>query len=206
MLHNTPLHYLALFCMKDTSARFDDHIKLIESIVKCRVSKLNLLPHSTEEDVNQRKLPLFYGGEVKAHLDAVNIFGRTFFQMNRNVLTNILLNPFHSVPNLKCLAARMVHKKYFEEVAFQFTLLDSHPTEASCENFVSYINGFLPTDFIGHGGDVRSYIHNFELIDINMQNPEVSLKLMLHYSKTLKISLELVQFVEMHGRCKFAHI
>jgi len=217
--------------MMDTGARFDDHINLMDSIVKARISKLHNLPeyhsydcqklfstlplpepdenaHITSPTVDQhQKIPLFYGGEVRAHLDAVNVLGKTAFQMNRNVLTNIVLNQFQTVPALKCLAARMVHKKYFQEVAYQFTLVDmGERAQASCTNFIKYVNGLLTSDFVGHGKNVSSYMHNFEQLEVDMRSPEAALKLMLHYSDKLKLSLELIQFVEMHGPCKFAHI
>lgn len=203
-LYNTPLHYLSYngrergMSIRKLVPYFNE---LVDHIYYGKYVH-NALHHFDYADLQS------------VHLDAVNIYNQTAFHIYPNLLFCYKQPNLNLFP-LKCLAARVSHRIYlrckncknvftnlYEKIESILNRMDGYydPQEKLHEKFRNLplhpsINKSLPNT-------MEIYPHKHQ---IKPYRAKEVWKLIDKYSERLKISAKLLEFIELHGPCKFIH-
>lgn len=166
-----------------------------------------------------------YGGECAAHLDAVNIFGQTAMQSSASVLSDVIFRNSKHVFSLKCFAARVVHKSFLfcescQKKTGAFELNNSTAAaiasasggssslaeKARAVKLLRYSETMAEMTRAPRGTRMRfPHLDSYSLHGITYYDHHLVWHVMVTFAQKLNIDLDLAQFVEMHGPCKFVH-
>lgn len=161
------------------------------------------------------KCPPYYGGESSVHHDAVNIFGQTALQSSTSMFSDIIFRNSKQVASLKCLAARSVHQRFLfckscrtKTGKFELERLWSEnpvPNQRYIK-LLRYNQVLAKNCKVPKGEKIRfAYLDGYCSHNIVDYSQSHVWHMMNYFAQRLSISLELAQFVEMHGPCKFLH-
>ena len=229
---NSPLHYLAAFAIHDSEAKTEYHYDLYNLMMATKMSSVDQFTYlsprmlvsslSSLEQISSldtkpvifSKCSPYYGGEYSAHMDAVNIFGQTPMQTSTSLLSDFIFDNTKHIYPLKCFAARAVHQKYLfcdtcRNKTGKFDL-DHLRTESSCPN-PRYIKLLRYNQTLANDCKVPKAKYRFSYLEKYCSHMIVDYcqnhvwNTMNNFAEKMSISLELAQFVEMHGPCKFLH-
>lgn len=230
--YNSPLHYLSAFAIRDSEARTEHQYELYNLMVNSKMSSYDQLSgmsprtslsSSSSDQMSPldmkpaffSKCPPYYGGEYSVHMDAVNIFGQTPMQSSTSLLSDIIFGNTKQVYSLKCFAARAVHQKYLfcdtcknKTGKFELERLWSDNPSPNQR----YIKLLRYNQTLANNCKVPKAKYRFSYLDkycshnVRHYCEQHAWNVMNYFAEKLSISLELAQFVEMHGPCKFLHL
>ncbi|OTF70611.1 hypothetical protein BLA29_008695 [Euroglyphus maynei] len=202
-LYNTPMHYLSYYgrkkemSIRELAPIFND---LVEHIYYGKYVR-NALHHFDYADLQT------------IHLDAVNIYNQTAYHIYPNLIY-CSKNPDINLFPLKCLAARVLHSMYLrcnecknvENFDEKFKNLDPYHDNNDGRNIWHLKLKNLPSHIMmsdSLSNTMKKYCNKHQVLPYLAK--EVW-KLIDTFSEQLKISAKLMEFIELHGPCKFVHL
>nr|XP_027206199.1 protein fem-1 homolog B-like [Dermatophagoides pteronyssinus] len=201
IIYNTPLHYLSFYGHENQLS-----IRELTPIFK------DLVNHIYYGKYVRNALHHFdYADLQSVHLDAVNIYNQTAFHIYPNLMYCSKYSDINLFP-LKCLAARVLHRMFFRCGDCKTVKNDENAKDDVSMHVYNQLD-----DWFLELQDVPSYIVLNESLKNTMKNhlplheglpykAKEIWKLIDTFSERLGISAKLVEFIELHGPCKFVHL
>lgn len=197
--YNTPLHYLGFLANQNNAS-----LRIVKPIYN------ELINYSFLGTYNNQSIHHFdYAGQNRVHLDAVNVFNATaydIFPSFKHIDSNFDIKLFP----LKCLAARQVHKTLFR--CPQCRYLSMYNYEKFSKKLYDLDVGLPSKEKLfyelfkanGFGLKYKEKASYFDHLPRDFDAPNVW-RLSKIFAQQLNISEKLLEFIEMHGPCKIIH-
>ncbi|KAI2808130.1 Protein fem-1 B [Blomia tropicalis] len=195
------------FCSSESSFNNDGELKLSNGVqTDIQQTLINRAQHF--------RCPPYYGGEFSIHIDAVNVLGQTPIQASTSLLSDIMFGNLKKLNTLKCLSARAVHQRYLicdmcrnksTNCSLDTPWLEKYISNQRIMKLLRYNHTLLANLRHRKNKNGLEYLNHYCCHSLTDYSPQMVWHTMNRFANKLSISVELAQFVEMHGPCKFIH-